>query len=80
MSVGETEIAAVESWLRELHDELTTGLEALDSGTRFRRDQWQRPEGGGGDSRVLEEGALFEKGGINFSLVHGSSLPPSASA
>ncbi len=80
MSVGETEIAAVESWLRELHDELTTGLEALDGGTRFRRDQWQRPEGGGGDSRVLEEGALFEKGGINFSLVHGSSLPPSASA
>ncbi|MGB5209401.1 MAG: oxygen-dependent coproporphyrinogen oxidase [Gammaproteobacteria bacterium] len=80
MSVGETEIAAVEFWLRELHDELTTGLEALDGGARFRRDQWQRPEGGGGDSRVLEEGALFEKGGINFSLVHGSSLPPSASA
>jgi len=80
MSVGESEISAVESWLRGLHDELTAGLEALDGGKRFRRDQWQRPEGGGGDSRVLEDGAVFEKGGINFSLVHGKSLPPSASA
>jgi len=80
MSVGDLEIAAVESWLRTLHDELTTGLEALDGDKRFRRDQWQRPEGGGGDSRVLEDGALFEKGGINFSLVHGTNLPPSASA
>lgn len=80
MSVDESEIGAVETWLRALHDQLTDGLEQLDGGGRFRREQWERPEGGGGDSRVLEDGALFEKGGINFSLVHGERLPPSASA
>ena len=80
MSVDESNIGAVETWLRALHDQLTEGLEQLDGGSRFRREQWQRPEGGGGDSRVLEDGALFEKGGINFSLVYGDELPPSASA
>jgi len=78
--VGLEEIQAVEGWLRSLHDQLTGELEALDGGTRFRRDTWERPEGGGGDSRVIEDGALFEKGGINFSAVRGDALPPSATA
>ncbi len=80
MSTGRADIRAVEEWLRSLHDQITEGLEALDGEARFRRDSWQRPEGGGGDSRVIEEGALFEKGGINFSAVHGERLPPSATA
>lgn len=80
MNVNQEHIDAVEGWLRGLHDELTEGIEGLDGGGRFRRDSWQRPEGGGGDSRVLENGSLFEKGGINFSLVHGDRLPPTASA
>jgi coproporphyrinogen III oxidase len=75
-----TEIRAVEDWLRSLHDELTGELESLDGGARFRSDAWERPEGGGGDSRVIEEGALFEKGGINFSARSRRALPPSATA
>ena len=78
--VGQNEINAVEGWLRSLHDELTAELETLDGGATFRSDSWERPEGGGGDSRVIEEGALFEKGGINFSSVRGAALPPSATA
>ena len=51
-----------------------------DGQSRFREDRWDRPEGGGGRSRVLENGAVFEKAGINFSDVQGASLPPSATA
>jgi coproporphyrinogen III oxidase len=79
-TVGSREIGAVEAWLRSLHDHLTAQLETLDGGARFRGEAWDRPEGGGGDSRVIEEGALFEKGGVNFSAVHGKALPPSATA
>jgi coproporphyrinogen III oxidase len=78
--VGKSETRSVEAWLRSLHDRLTNELEALDGGARFRRDTWVRPGGGGGDSRVLEDGALFERAGINFSSVRGTSLPPSATA
>ena len=46
----------------------------------FRRDVWQRPEGGGGESRLLEQGNVFERGGVNFSHVMGDRLPPSATA
>ena len=78
--VGTEDIHAVEQWLRSLQDELCAALQALDGGAEFRSDRWDRPEGGGGDSRVIEDGALFEKGGINFSAVHGAALPPSATA
>jgi len=54
-------------------------LEAED-GKRFRVDAWQRAEGGGGETRVLEEGDLFERAGVNVSRVQGAALPPSASA
>ncbi|MEM6784232.1 MAG: oxygen-dependent coproporphyrinogen oxidase [Bacteroidota bacterium] len=47
------------------------GLEALDGEARFGRDAWQRPGGGGGEARVVENGPVFEKGGVNVSAVHG---------
>ena len=57
-------------WLRTLQDRIVAGLEALD-GTRFREDLWDRPGGGGGRTRVLSGGGVFEKAGVNFSDVHG---------
>ncbi|WP_110651329.1 oxygen-dependent coproporphyrinogen oxidase [Salinicola peritrichatus] len=70
----------VKAYLLTLQDTLCDGLAALDGEQRFREDVWDRPEGGGGRSRVIEEGALFEKGGVNFSHVYGEQLPASASA
>lgn len=58
-------------WIAGLHDEITQYFEALDGAGRFREDSWDRPGGGGGHARVLTEGALFEKAGINRSAVHG---------
>ena len=71
---------AVVTYLRTLQDRITTALAKLEGGDRFRRDVWQRPEGGGGESRVLSKGRIFEQAGINFSDVHGQALPPSATA
>jgi len=70
--------AAIRAFLVGLQDANVARLSALD-GEKFRRDPWQRPEGGGGVSCLLEEGALFERAGVNFSHVTGSGLPPSAS-
>ena len=72
--------AAVLTWLRQLQDHVCAELEAEDGGGRFREDEWQRPGGGGGRSRVLAEGAVIEKGGVNFSHVHGTELPAAATA
>ncbi|HYV03392.1 MAG TPA: oxygen-dependent coproporphyrinogen oxidase [Blastocatellia bacterium] len=55
-----------------LQDEICGALETLDGQAKFRQDVWQREEGGGGRTRVLEAGAVFEKAGVNFSEVHGS--------
>ena len=63
--------------LMGLQDSICAGLEALDGEGRFREDSWERPEGGGGRSRVLREGRIFEQGGVNFSEVEGENLPPS---
>ncbi|WP_431025311.1 oxygen-dependent coproporphyrinogen oxidase [Halomonas sp. H5] len=71
---------AVKTYLRELQDRLCQGLAEEDGRAEFREDAWTRAEGGGGRSRVIENGALFEKGGVNFSHVHGTQLPPSATA
>jgi coproporphyrinogen III oxidase len=70
---------AVRQFLVGLQDTIVGRLEALD-GRSFLRDAWDRPEGGGGISRSLEEGAVFERAGVNFSHVFGVGLPPSASA
>ncbi len=74
------DIDAVENYLRSLQDTLTATLEKLDGQARFAPDRWTRAEGGGGESRVLKGGALFEQAGVNFSDVRGTKLPPSASA
>ncbi len=66
-------------YIQELQDRITSGLEAEDGGARFREDLWERPEGGGGRTRVIENGAVFEKGGVNISAVHGK-LPESMQA
>jgi len=71
---------AVIAYLRQLHDRITDRIEKLDGGARFRCDAWTRPEGGGGESRVLSQGTIFEQAGINFSHVVGTTLPPSATA
>ncbi|MCL5061414.1 MAG: oxygen-dependent coproporphyrinogen oxidase [Candidatus Thermoplasmatota archaeon] len=71
--------SAVKSWLLDLQARIVAALEAAD-GLPFRTDAWERSEGGGGISRLIEEGKVFERGGVNFSHVTGSRLPPSASA
>jgi coproporphyrinogen III oxidase len=70
---------AVFAYFTELQASIVRGLEAADGG-RFRSDAWERAEGGGGVSKVIEEGDLFERGGVNLSRVQGRALPPSASA
>ena len=71
---------AVYRYLVDLQDRITATLEESDGGGAFREESWTRDAGGGGRSRVIEEGALFEKGGVNFSHVMGEELPPSASS
>jgi coproporphyrinogen III oxidase len=71
--------AAVLDYLTGLQNRIVGALEQAD-GSRFRRDSWTRPEGGGGDTRVIEEGNVLERGGVAFSHVMGAQLPPSASA
>lgn len=70
---------AVHQYLAALQERIVCALEALD-GQSFRADAWQREAGGGGVTRVLEDGLLFERGGVNLSRVQGRQLPPSASA
>ncbi|MCC7483314.1 MAG: oxygen-dependent coproporphyrinogen oxidase [Hyphomicrobiales bacterium] len=70
---------AVRDYLLGLQRRIVAGLEALD-GQPCRTDTWQRAEGGGGISRVIEEGGVFERGAVLFSQVHGARLPASASA
>ena len=63
--------------LMGLQDSICQGLQALDGEGQFQEESWQRPEGGGGRSRVMKEGRIFEQGGVNFSEVEGDQLPPS---
>ncbi|MCF8134467.1 MAG: oxygen-dependent coproporphyrinogen oxidase [Synechococcus lacustris] len=63
--------------LMGLQNSICSGLEALDGEGRFAEESWVRPEGGGGRSRVMKEGRVFEQGGVNFSEVEGINLPPS---
>ncbi|MBI4189276.1 MAG: oxygen-dependent coproporphyrinogen oxidase [Betaproteobacteria bacterium] len=71
------DLTAVKNYLTDLQQRIVARLAAID-GKAFRSDSWQRPEGGGGESRVIEESGVFERGGVNFSHVMGKSLPPSA--
>lgn len=72
-------IVEVKAYLADLQNRIVTGLEAID-GKSFQRDGWERPDGGGGLSCVIEEGSVLERGGVNFSYVFGHGLPASATA
>lgn len=69
--------AAVRQFFSGLQEAIVAGLGALE-GEPFRRDEWNRAGGGGGVTRLLEGGRVFERGGVNYSHVHGGGLPPSA--
>lgn len=74
------DLAAVRTYLLGLQDAICGALEAEDGPGRFRTDEWTRAEGGGGRTRILAEGSVFEKAGVAFSHVRGTKLPPSATA
>jgi coproporphyrinogen III oxidase len=71
---------AVAHYLRNLQDRICATLEHYEPKARFRADCWERDEGGGGETRVLANGKVFERAGVNVSQVRGDHLPPSASA
>jgi coproporphyrinogen III oxidase len=72
--------AAVKAYLLDLQDRICQALAAEDGGKGFIEDNWTRAEGGGGRSRVLADGKVIEKGGVNFSHVQGTQMPASATA
>jgi len=78
--MNEASVAATRQYLLSLQDNICAALEEVDGAQPFREDHWQRPGGGGGRSRVLSEGGVFEKAGVGFSHVSGDALPPSATA
>lgn len=79
LPLPENAIALVKSYLLNLQNELTNSFSSIDTNS-FHEDCWERAEGGGGITRILEDGTVFSKVGIGFSQVYGSALPPSASA
>ena len=70
---------SVKDYLTHLQETICTSISATDEREKFLTDRWDRTEGGGGIARVLTNGQVFEKAGVNFSHVHGEALPPSAS-
>jgi coproporphyrinogen III oxidase len=74
------DITVVKEYLLGLQARICAELETEDGSARFAEDAWERPEGGGGRSRVLANGAVFEQAGVNFSHVTGASMPASATA
>ena len=78
--MADANLEDVKTYLLDLQERLCRELAAEDGRALFQEDSWQREAGGGGRSRVLEHGRIFEKGGVNFSHVYGDLLPPSATA
>ena len=76
--MSEIAIDQVKNYLLQLQDAICDRLEKEDGKSSFQQDEWDRAEGGGGRSRVISDGAVFEKGGVNFSHVFGQKMPPSA--
>ncbi len=70
----------IKAYLLDLQDRICDAFEKLDGKATFLEDSWERAEGGGGRTRAMADGAVFERGGVNFSHVYGENLPPSASA
>ncbi|KTD63862.1 oxygen-dependent coproporphyrinogen oxidase [Legionella spiritensis] len=79
LSLPDNAVALVRDYLLQLQQRICTTLESLDGKTLFREDAWGRPEGGGGLTRVLQDGQVFSRAGVNFSHVSGEQLPASAS-
>ncbi|MCH9692620.1 MAG: oxygen-dependent coproporphyrinogen oxidase [Gammaproteobacteria bacterium] len=77
--MSDIDLQLVKTYLLDLQQRICEAFSSID-GSQFSTDQWQRSGGGGGCSRVLESGAVIEKGGVNFSHVFGNQLPPSATA
>jgi len=75
-----TMITAIRTYLLSLQDRICAAIEAEENGSVFKEDLWERPGGGGGCTRVLENGDVFEQAGVNFSQVSGEQLPASATA
>ena len=71
---------AVKDFLLALQESICSGLASIDGKADFRTDAWDREEGGSGITRVISDGNVFEKGGVNFSHVFGESMPASATA
>ncbi|ASP38000.1 coproporphyrinogen III oxidase [Bacterioplanes sanyensis] len=84
--MSQCDVTAVRNYLLDLQDRICAALEAEDGQATFEHDDWQREPGassgltGGGRTRVMANGAVIEKGGVNFSHVHGQQLPASATA
>ena len=78
--IDQSHTEQVRTYLLNLQDTICAALADADGDTGFREDNWDREGGGGGRSRVMEGGAVFEKAGVNFSHVFGASLPNSATA
>ncbi|MGD1902330.1 MAG: oxygen-dependent coproporphyrinogen oxidase [Geitlerinemataceae cyanobacterium] len=69
--------ARISAFMKSLQDSICENLARIDGKGEFKQDMWERPEGGGGRSRVMTGGDVFEQGGVNFSEVQGETLPPS---
>ena len=74
------DISIVIEFLKQLQDKICHALEQADGSGKFIEDNWKRKEGGGGRTRVMTNGDVVEQGGVNFSVVSGDKLPPSATA
>lgn len=79
MTVFSDNVATVRDYLTGLQDRICDTIASLDGAASFETDAWQRDEGGGGRTRVLSDGKIFEQAGVGFSHVFGNKLPPSAS-
>ena len=78
MTAGPHEILEVEKYLLALQERVCAALAAEDGKATFGTDEWQRETGGGGITRILADGAVFERAGVGFSAVYGDTLPPAA--
>ncbi len=78
--MSDINVDAVKRYLLQLQESICQALQAQDGGAEFVVDEWQRPQGGGGISRVITHGNIIEKGGVNFSHVTGDEMPASATA
>lgn len=78
--MSQPDIPSVRQYLMQLQDTICTELEQEDGQARFEEDSWDRPQGGGGRTRIISDGAVFEKGGVAFSHVMGDQMPGSATA